>query len=225
MKKFNQLYQLILQSLQEKIQNKHIILIPLNSKSISKNFGYRLNTYSDMYDEVILILSNITKQKKQNQSLSMTNLQKVIKIFSRYKLDQSKKVQAIISEIQNNENITFSELQKKVRQINSKVQSEAFKNQLDKTILDIRTSIFKNVQDVDTITAKRQQLDKLIKQYNLKNINVELSKRQSPVDDIISFINDKCKNCQITINMKGSKKLQKYLNKDNQNHLHEDMKI
>lgn len=225
MKKFNQLYQLILQSLQEKIQNKYIILIPLNSKSISKSFGYRLNTYSDMYDEVILILSNITKQKKQNQSLSMTNLQKVIKIFSRYKLDQSKKVQAIISEIQNNENITFSELQKKVRQINSKVQSEAFKNQLDKTILDIRANIFKNVQDVDTITAKRQQLDKLIKQYNLKNINVELSKRQSPVDDIISFINDKCKNCQITINMKGSKKLQKYLNKDNQNHLHEDMKI
>ena len=225
MKKFNQLYQLILQSLQEKIQNKHIILIPLNSKSISKSFGYRLNTYSDMYDEVILILSNITKQKKQNQSLSMTNLQKVIKIFSRYKLDQSKKVQAIISEIQNNENITFSELQKKIKQINSKVQSEAFKNQLDKIILDIRTNIFKNVQDVDTITAKRQQLDKLIKQYNLKNINVELSKRQSPVDDIISFINDKCKNCQITINMKGSKKLQKYLNKDNQNHLHEDMKI
>lgn len=227
MKKFNRLYQIILQDLQNQkiITNKNLIFIPLATKSITQQFGYALTTYSDMYDNVILIVSNITKQKKQNQQLSLSNLEKIIKILNYFKDEQQKPVQKIISQIQNNENITFSELNSKISNIISKTANENFKNQLKKTILNIRQNIFKNVQNKDIIKDNQLQLDQYIKKYKLDNVIVKLSTKQSPVDDIIQFINTKCKKCTITINMKNSKSLQKYFVKQNQNIFKQDLKF
>lgn len=227
MKKFNKLYQIILQNLQNQkiITNKNLIFIPLATKSITQQFGYTLTTYSDMYDNVILIVSNITKQKKQKQQLSLSNLEKIIKILNYFKNEQQKSVQKIISQIQNNENITFSELNSKISNIISKTVNENFKNQLKKTILNIKQNIFKNVQNKDIIKDNQLQLDQYIKKYKLDNVIVKLSTKQSPVDDIIQFINTKCKKCTITINMKNSKSLQKYFVKQNQNIFKQDLKF
>ena len=226
MTKFNKLYNKIIQEEQDQYKNTGLIspiipqnpeyqdiklaLIPGKFKPPQDKHINMILQYCGIADVVIIFISNTSINLISNRVLSKSNLQQTAKLVS--SIQESNLNNTVIIDICNtiinsSDTITFNILNTLLNKLykefysNKKLYNK-YINEINKIKINLKNNLFKSVKEINgkEITPKisKNIFETYITKYNLQNkVNIVISKNPSPMIDIVSFVNNKCKNCII----------------------------
>lgn len=165
-------------------------------------------------DKLIIIISNVSKEKVINRVLSKTNLTKFSNILDKIQKNTDIDIINIKQEILNNiDNLSYKDL---LYYCNNDIiplldQQYQLKDKLIKYLNNLKDTLFKNINELQN---KKQITAQLIKQilqiyantYNvLQKIQIIISTQKSPFNDMINIITTNCNDCDIYINVNDEK--------------------
>lgn len=171
-----------------------------------------IQEYCNLADKVIVIISNISTKVISARPLSKGNLQPLAKLISKYNQLNIKnnEIETIFNELINNaDNISYNELINNFNKIEQIIKSENKKDyqfileEINKIKEQLNNLLFKSVRktntnmEIEPETAKKI-LDLYVQRYNLQNkVLIQISQNPSPMADVVSIVNQDCKNCTI----------------------------
>jgi len=194
-----------------KYQNNKIVFLPGSFKPPQIKDINRILQYCNIADFIYIFISNTSIKSISNRILSKSNLQQTAKFISSIQELNLKNqtIDNICNQIIDNSNtltynILIELLNKLIEQFNlyRNIYDE-YINKINKIKDSLDKSLFKSIRKTTNDKEITPEISKgifetYINKYNLQNkVNVIISKNPSPMIDIISFVNNKCKNCII----------------------------
>lgn len=192
-------------------QDLKIAMVPGSFKPPHKGHWEMILEYCNIADIVMIFISNISTKIISNRPLSKSNLQPIAKLISN--IQQLKLKDQTIDDIcnqiiDNNDNLSYNDLKglldKLIEQFNlyRNIYDE-YITQINKIKDKLNKTLFKSIRktsdnkEIEPEMAK-QIFELYINKYNLQNkVFVNISENPSPMTDIVSYVNNNCKNCII----------------------------
>lgn len=191
-------------------ENIKLALIPGSFKPPKKEHMKMILQYCDIADIVLVFISNVSSETISNRVLSKSNLQPVAKLITNIQELNLKNndIDNICNEIINaSETITYNILIELLNKLTE--QFNMYRNVYDSYINEIEhikeildNNLFKSIKKINnyeiTPDVSKRLFEEYIKENGLQNkVKVFISKNPSPMIDIVSFVNNNCKNCTI----------------------------
>ena len=191
MDKFNTVYNQYMFETTQTYQNQTLVCIPGKFNLKSKECILLIEEYTKLNpDQIFIFLSNNTKDNISKRPLSKSNLQPLAKIISEYKNKDIFK--SILDKL---ETLTYKDIVNFI----SEVKDKSLKHKLEKYKGDLDKTLFKSLTKENGQYVKPEEIKSKLEQdlSQFPNVKIEIGNERSPMIDILNFVNDNCKDCNI----------------------------